>query len=206
MDAVPELQPRLLTYLELLAKWNTVYNLTATQDAADIVSRHLLDSLAIVPFVRGTRVADVGSGAGFPGIPVASARPEMEIVLIDSREKRARFLRHVVRVLNLPNVEVALTRVEDYRPVRKFDTLLCRGLTSLADLFARTEHLCASHGQILALKGKYPAAELDELSQQGFSVTDVKPVEVPSLDAERYVVIISMWDRALKTGPSPPST
>lgn len=196
IDVSPEAQARLCAYLELLGKWNQTYNLTAICDPNDMVSRHLLDSLAVLPFIKGPAVADVGSGAGFPGIPLAVASPALEVVLIESRGKKARFLRQAIRLLDLSAVEVAATRVEDYRHTRKFDTLVSRAFTNIPDLLQRAGKLCASNGQVVVLKGRYPAAELDQLadtrfSDKRFTVSAVKSITVPGLDAERHAVIIA---------------
>lgn len=180
---------QMIVFLELLTKWNQAYNLTAVRDPVQMVPRHLLDSLAIVPFLRGDRVVDVGSGAGLPGLPLAMACPDRQFVLIDSNGKKTRFLVQAVATLGLRNVEVVQTRVEDYRPVKPFATVISRAFASLVDFVRLTERLCATDGCWLAMKGEVPDAELSALPA-GTRVTAVHPLKVPGLDAQRCVIEI----------------
>ncbi len=177
----------LLAYVQLLHKWNRVYNLTAVRDPRAMVIRHLFDSLAVVPYVRGPRIADVGSGAGLPGIPLAIALPQCHFTLIDSAAKRARFMTQAVVELQLTNVEVVQSRVEDFRPEALFDSIISRAFASLRDMLEGTVHLCAQDGVFLALKGAYPEAELRDLPD-GFTVGEVVALNVPELHAERHLV------------------
>ncbi|MGH8369570.1 MAG: 16S rRNA (guanine(527)-N(7))-methyltransferase RsmG [Gammaproteobacteria bacterium] len=183
---VPAAQSRLLAYLELLTKWNTVYNLTAVRDPGQMVTRHLLDSLAIARFLRGGRVLDVGSGAGLPGIPLALSFPERQFVLLDSNGKKTRFMIQAAAELGLHNVEVVQVRAEDYRPAEPFATVVSRAFASLADFLALTEHLCAPGGCWLAMKGELPTEEINQLPD-GFEVRAVNALKVPGLDAARCV-------------------
>lgn len=176
----------LLLYLNLLEKWNKSYNLTAIRDIDHMVTRHLLDSLAISPWVRGTRLLDIGSGAGLPGIPLAITRPELTVVLLDSNGKKTRFLNEVKRVLALSNVEVVQTRVENYHPTLAFDTLTSRAFSELAQMLKWTRHLIGKDGLWLAMKGCYPETELASISLP----YEVKPYTVPGLDGERCCVLI----------------
>jgi 16S rRNA (guanine527-N7)-methyltransferase len=181
---------RLLAYVRLLAKWNAAYNLTAVRDPQDMVTRHLLDSLAVLPYLAGPRVLDIGTGPGLPGIPLAVARPEYAFTLLDANAKKTRFVTQAVGELGLKNVEVVQARVESYRPAQNFDTLVSRAFASIADMLAASRHLCAPHGRILALKGVYPEEELAAVPA-GFVVQEVAALQVPGLEAQRHVVILA---------------
>ncbi|TCP12995.1 16S rRNA m(7)G-527 methyltransferase [Crenobacter luteus] len=175
-------------YLALLAKWNQTYNLTAVRDTDRMVSYHLLDSLSLVPHLAGgTRLLDVGSGGGMPGIPAAIARPDLKVVLLDANHKKTTFLRQAVIELKLPNVEVVTERVEAYRPEEKFDRLTSRAFAELAEFVKLTPHLLAEGGQYVAMKGVYPYEEIAQLPAT-VRVAEVLPVTVPGLDAERHLV------------------
>ncbi|HEX7342373.1 MAG TPA: 16S rRNA (guanine(527)-N(7))-methyltransferase RsmG [Rhodanobacteraceae bacterium] len=178
---------RLLDYLDLLARWNASFNLTAVRDPASMVTRHLLDSLAILPFLEGATAADLGSGAGLPGIPLAIAVPERQWLLVDSNGKKARFLRTAVRELKLANVRVAQQRVEDLDGV--FDCITARAFASLPDMLAWGGHLLTANGVWLAMKGQHSAEELAALPAGFRVITDV-PLAVPGLDAERRLVVL----------------
>lgn len=177
---------KLFEYLLLLKKWNLAYNLTAVRDLESMVNKHLLDSLAILPWVHGNRVIDVGTGAGLPGIPLAITQPEKSFVLLDSNGKKTRFLNEVKRQLQLKNLEVVHFRVENYHPSQGFDTVISRAFSSLAQMLHWTEHLVADDGIWLAMKGRYPDAELLEITQQYI----VEPYTVKGLDGERCCVLI----------------
>lgn len=175
-------------YLALLAKWNQTYNLTAVREEKRMVSYHLLDSLSLVPHLDGgSRLLDVGSGGGMPGIPAAIARPDLQVVLLDSNHKKTTFLRQVVVELGLPNVQVMTERVEACQPEQKFDRITSRAFSELAEFVKLTRHLLADHGQYVAMKGVYPYEEI-ALLPQGTVVSEVLPVTVPGLDAERHLV------------------
>lgn len=178
---------RLLDYLALLAKWNRTYNLTAVREPGDMVVRHLLDSLAVAPRVRGSSLADLGSGAGLPGIPLAILAPGRRVLLVDANGKKARFLREAVRQLDLARVEVAECRVADVRGT--FDCVTARAFASLADMLREGGHLLAADGRWLAMKGRFPHDELAGVPA-AFEIEDVARLEVPGLDAERHVVVI----------------
>ena len=185
LDLPADAQGKLLDYLDLLAKWNRTYNLTAVRDPADMVARHLLDSLAILPFVHGRSLADLGSGAGLPGIPLAIARPDIAVTLVESNGKKARFLREAVRSLPLANVAVVQARVQD--TTGAFDTITARAFASLPDMLAWGGHLLAPGGRWLALKGRADPAELGAVPQD-FCVAAVHELHVPGTDGERCVV------------------
>jgi 16S rRNA (guanine527-N7)-methyltransferase len=194
--ALPAVSDALILYLQELAQWNRTYNLTAVRDPLDMVTKHLLDSLAVLPQLNGRQVIDVGSGAGLPGIPLALADPARQFTLLDSNGKKAAFLRHAVRTLGLAHVEVVNARVEQYARGAgqgRFDSVLSRAFASLAEMLEQAGPLCALHGKILAMKGQFPQDELDALRQHasGFEVEGVVPLKVPGLAAERHLVIFS---------------
>jgi 16S rRNA (guanine527-N7)-methyltransferase len=175
-------------YLALLAKWNQTYNLTAVREEARMVSYHLLDSLTLVPnLAGGTRLLDVGSGGGMPGIPAAIARPDLQVVVLDSNHKKTTFLRQAAIELNLPNLEVVTERVELYQPAEKFDRITSRAFAELSEFVRLTRHLLTEDGQLVAMKGVYPYEEI-ALLPADIRVSEVVPVQVPGLDAERHLV------------------
>jgi 16S rRNA (guanine527-N7)-methyltransferase len=176
----------LLAYLAELEKWNAAYNLTAIRDPLEMVTRHLLDSLVMVPHVRGP-LLDVGSGAGLPGIPLAIARPELAVTVLDSNGKKARFLRHAVRALKLGNVAVVEARVEDHQPQAPYAAITSRAFASLKDFFSLTGHLLAPDGQWLAMKGKLDDSETQDLPA-GVGIVDIKTLKVPGLAEARHLV------------------
>lgn len=176
----------LLQYLILLNKWNKAYNLTAVRDSSEMVSKHILDSLAILPWIKGPRVLDVGTGAGLPGIPLAIAKPELQIVLLDSNGKKVRFLQTVVRELQLKNVSVVQFRVENYHPSQAFDTVVSRAFSNLDQMIQWTKHLIAQDGIWLAMKGRYPDTELKDLQYH----YRIESYAVSGLTGDRCCVLI----------------
>ncbi|WP_426661829.1 16S rRNA (guanine(527)-N(7))-methyltransferase RsmG [Rhodanobacter aciditrophus] len=178
---------RLLDYQALLERWNAAYNLTAIRDPAEMVTRHLLDSLAILPFVQGQTLADLGTGPGLPGIPLAIAAPGRQILLVDSNGKKVRFLREAIRALKLDGVRALQSRVEDVEG--QYDCVTARAFASLADMLAWGGHLLAPGGVWLAMKGKTPEEELAGVPP-GFAVRGVHALAVPGLEAERSVVVL----------------
>ena len=188
--AVPSVAPVVLSdYVELLHKWNRRYNLTAVREPAEMLRKHVLDSLTVAPYLRGERLLDVGSGAGLPGIPLAVAFPQRRFVLLDSNGKKIRFVTHALAVLGLKNVEVVQARAEDFRPTEPFATVISRAFASLVDFLEQTAHLSAPMGRWLAMKGVPPDEELRNLPA-GFRLVAVHPVKVPGLNAKRCVVEI----------------
>lgn len=179
---------RLLGYLDLLARWNRTWNLTAVRDPAAMVPYHLLDSLALLPCVHGASLADLGSGAGLPGIPLAVARPDLAVTLIESNGKKARFLREAVRSLPLANVTVLQARVQD--AAGSFDTVTARAFASLADMLDWGGHLLAPGGRWLAAKGR---VEPDEIAgvPAAFRVVAVHALQVPGVEGARSLVEIA---------------
>lgn len=187
LELAPAQVAALGTLLDELADWNTRMNLTAIRDPAEAVDKHLLDSLAVRPLLKGLAVADVGSGAGFPGLPLAIADTDRRFALVESTGKKAKFLRHVVARLDLPNVEVVPLRAESYKPPRPFDSVIARALGSLSEFVRVAGHLAGRGGRLLAMKGKVPEDEIQALPA-GWKLLAVHPVAVPGLDAERCVV------------------
>ena len=183
-------EEKLLTYTELLAKWNRTYSLTAVRDPLAMVSHHLLDSLAVLPHLdfagANARVADIGSGAGLPGIPLALARAQWHVALVESNDKKAAFLQQAKIELPLPNVEIQARRVEAWHPVERFAVVISRAFAELADFVAACRHLLAADGVIAALKGKDPRGEMARLS--GWRCKAV-PLTVPFVEGERHLVL-----------------
>lgn len=184
------LAPPLLAYLALLARWNRTYNLTAIRDPHEMVTRHLLDSLAMVPHVESGSLADLGTGPGLPGIPLAIARPRLQVTLVESNGKKARFLREAVRQLGLGNARVAESRAEALAEPEAYDHLTARALDTLAGIVAVGGHLLRRGGTLLAMKGVYPHEEIAQLPP-GWEVAQVLPLQVPGLTGERHLVVCS---------------
>ena len=181
------LAPPLLAYLSLLVRWNRTYNLTAIRDPHEMVTRHLLDSLAMHPYVQPGALADLGTGPGLPGIPLAIAKPELQVTLVESNGKKARFLREAVRQLKLGNARVAESRAEALAEPGAYTQITARALDTLDGIVAVGGHLLAPHGRLLAMKGTHPAAEIAALPP-GWTALAVHALAVPGLDAERHLV------------------
>ena len=186
-------EQELLRFLELLQHWNRTINLTAVREIDDMVAAHLLDSLAIRPWLAGDRILDVGSGAGLPGIPLAIAEPHRYFVLLDSAAKRCRFLTQAILELGLANVWVENRRVEDYLvssdKVPPFTTITARAFSSLDKFLAAAGHLLADRGSLLAMKGKLPQDELKMLPD-GWRLQHAEKLVIPGLVAERHLLIL----------------
>ena len=189
LDLTEETQRKLLDYLALIEKWNRVYNLTAIREKSKLVSHHLLDSLAVLPHLAGGRVLDVGSGPGLPGIPIALARPDWGVTLLDSNHKKTAFLTQAVGDLNIANAEVRRERVEQWRPATAFDVVISRAFSELADFVRLAGHLVAPGGRLAAMKGLYPYEEIAQLPE-GYRVERVVPLVVPGVEGERHLVLI----------------
>ena len=177
----------LIRFLSLLAHWNRAYNLTAVHDPQEAVTRHLLDSLAVLPFLMGTPILDLGTGPGLPGIPLAIAKPSAHFVLLDSNGKKIRFVRQVALELGLGRIEAIQARMESYRPQRKFATIVSRAVAELDSLWQVAEPLLASPGRLLIMKGRRPDTELATLSAPA---PRCHRLTVPGLDAERHLIEI----------------
>ena len=181
---------RLLSLIDELESANAAFNLTAIRDRPGMLRKHVLDSLGLQPFLRGPRIADVGTGAGFPGLPLAVVNPGRRFFLIEATGKKARFVARTAELLGLTNVEVINARAENYRPFELFDTVVARALSSLADFVAYAGHLCSPEGRLLAMKGKRPDEEISALPKS-FRVLAVHRVKMPGLDDERHLVELS---------------
>jgi len=181
----------LLDYAALIRKWNQTHNLTTIDDPAKMLTHHLLDSLSIARFVVGDRCLDIGSGAGLPGMVMALAYPEQHWTLVESRTKKASFLREAKIRCKAENVTVIATRIEDYRPPENFDTLASRAVSTVADLISMTGHLHHPSLRLISMKGIYPEEELSALTPRQRETTEVFPVAVPGLDAHRPIVVVT---------------
>ena len=181
----------MLRHLELLAHWNRRLNLTAITQPDVMVVQHLLDALSIAPWVEGEAVLDIGSGGGLPGLPLAIAMPDRQFTLLDSRGKRIEFLRYVIANLGITNARVVRSRVENYRPEVKFDTLVCRAFAPLAETLQLTKRLQAPGVHLLAMKARAASVELHRVKTGRNWQTEMVSVQVPFLDADRRVVIFS---------------
>jgi 16S rRNA (guanine527-N7)-methyltransferase len=191
---------RLFALLDELAHWNRTYNLTAVTARAQMVTHHLLDSLAIHPDLRGERIADVGTGAGFPGLPLALVNPARHFTLIDSGGKKVRFVAHAVRTLGLGNVEVLQARAESFTPAHPFDTVTARAFAPLPELLERAGRLCAPDGQVLAMKGKWPEEELAALPSP-WRLAGARQLAVPGLEEARCVLELRPDAAAARSSP-----
>jgi 16S rRNA (guanine527-N7)-methyltransferase len=191
----PNAREQLLTYVALLAKWNRTYNLTAIRDPLGMVQLHLLDSLAVLPHLpllgNHTRLVDAGSGAGLPGVPLALARPDWRVALVEANEKKAAFLRQVVIELALDNVDVHATRVQTWRPDCLFELVISRAFARLAEFIAACRHLAAPRGIFVAMKGKNPQDEILELPPDA-RCKHLLRLRVPFSDAERHLVLCEL--------------
>ncbi len=176
----------LIAFLALIEKWNKAYNLTAIRNKEDMAVLHILDSLTVLPYLSGSRVLDIGTGAGLPGIPLAIYKPEMEFVLLDSNAKKTRFVQQAILELGLKNVHVCHSRVEQYHDTEGFNTIVSRAFSSLQDMVGKTKHLLHENGLLLAMKGQKPVKELEQLSMPG----EIVSLHVPGIDAERCLVRI----------------
>jgi len=179
----------LARFVELLDRWNRVFSLTAVRNPAEMVSRHILDSLSARPYLSGVSILDVGTGAGLPGLPLAVFEPQRQFVLLDSSLKKTRFVRHAAGELGLDNVTVEQVRVEDYAPADAFDTVVSRAFSAAADFVRVAGRLAADGGRLLAMKGRRPDEELRAVPRS-WSVLDVEAVRVPGLDAARHIVVL----------------
>ncbi len=177
--------------LDELERWNAAYNLTSIRGREDQITRHLLDSLSVHEHLQGTRIADVGTGAGFPGLPLAVANPERQFTLIDSAGKKVRFVAHAARALGLGNVAAVHSRAEDMPAEAPFDTVTARAFAALPDLLASVRALCGPGARVLAMKGRRPDAEIAAV-RPPWRITDVRPIDVPGLAEERHLVVVAM--------------
>jgi 16S rRNA (guanine527-N7)-methyltransferase len=180
---------RLISFLELIAKWNRVYNLTAIREADKALTHHVLDCLAVLPHLTGGRTADVGSGAGLPGIPLALARPDWRVTLIESNHKKSTFLTQALAELGIANAAVAAERVETVEPAGGFDLVISRAFSDLPEYVRLSGRLVAPEGTLVAMKGLYPDEELALLPAE-WRVETVVPLKVPGIQAARHLVLM----------------
>lgn len=183
-------QQQLIAYVKLIEKWNKVHNLTAVRELDKMITLHVLDSLTVLPFVAGkNNLLDVGSGAGLPGIPLAIARPNLRVTMLDSNHKKTAFLTQAKTELGLHNCEVINERVELWQTTKKFDAVISRAYSDLSEFVDQAGHLLARDGEMLAMKGVYPHEEILKLSPM-FRVEKVAELHVPELDAKRHLVVL----------------
>lgn len=184
-----EQQKHYLDYLELLHKWNQAYNLSAVRDLPSMLSRHLFDSLSVVPYFEAAKCVDVGSGGGLPGIPLAITFPDRKFTLIDSNGKKTRFLFQAVQSLGLQNVTVLQSRVEDVKVPELFAGVISRAFSTIDAMLTNCSHLLEKGGKVYAMKGRYPEEELQQVGSE-FNIQQVIPLRVPAEDGERHLVIL----------------
>ncbi len=189
LDLPADAEARLLAYLGLLVKWNAAYNLTAIRDPEQMVVKHLLDSLSVLPHVDGDSLIDVGTGAGLPGLVLAIVKPDLAVTLLDSNGKKVRFLRQAIAELGVTNAEAVQARVEEFG--RGFDRVSSRAFATLADMVAGSRQLLAPGGEFLAMKGQRPDAEIAALPAD-VVLRGVIPLSVPGLDEERHLVRLAL--------------
>ena len=186
LDLAADTRAQLLALVDLLAHWNRAYNLTAVRDPLEMIGRHLLDSLAALPYLRGPRLLDLGTGAGLPGLPLAICRPHLRWVLLDANGKKIRFVRQAMLELGLDNVEPVQGRIQSYRPKQKFATITARACAALADLTEMAGPHLAPGGVLLAFKGRKATAELTESGLRG----EVHCIQVPFVEGARAILEI----------------
>lgn len=182
---------QLIEYLDLMARWNRAYNLTAIKNRQDWLSKHILDSLAILPWLDAQRLVDVGTGAGLPGIPLAIMLPDRHVSLLDSNGKKTRFLFQVKTQLGLSNVDIIESRVETYRPADRYDRVVSRAFASLADMVVNCEHLLSTNGKYLAMKSALVTSEVEQMQAKyadRYAVIQVHNLDVPGVDGARALV------------------
>lgn len=179
----------------LLQRWNTAYNLTRIEPGHDTVTAHLLDSLSANPYLFGTRMLDVGTGAGFPGIPLAIIRPDCQFTLMDSNRKKTRFVLQVQIELNLRNVDVVPARIEEWQPPVLVDTVITRAVSEIKTTLAHAQHVLQPAGRFVFMKGQLPATELQSLPP-GYKVVQLDAITVPELDAARHIIVVGRDDDA----------
>ena len=193
VEVAPEIQHKLLLFLALLQKWNKIYNLTAIRDPQQMVSHHLLDSLAVLPYLESGRLLDVGCGAGLPGLVLALARPQASVTLIDSNSKKTSFVQQALIELDIQNVSVHCVRVEEWQPPEKFDVIISRAFAETGQFIQCSRHLLHKQGHWVAMKRK-PDAELERLPP-GIKVERLIELHVPGIDAARCLVILNWENR-----------
>ncbi len=189
LASTPDQESALIRYLELLARWNRTYNLTAIHEPERMLTHHILDSLSIVPHVGAGPLLDVGSGAGLPGIPLAIMRPGLSLTLLDASQKKCSFMQQAVIELKLPGIKVVHGRAEAFQREGGFNQIISRAFSDLSEFVRLTRHLLAEGGEWLAMKGLYPNEEIAQI--KGARVTRDTPLQVPGLGAERHLIVLA---------------
>jgi 16S rRNA (guanine527-N7)-methyltransferase len=187
----PASADRMLKLIDELLRWNRTYNLTAITRRDEMITHHLLDSLSVQSALHGTTVADVGTGAGFPGLPLAVVEPERRFTLIDSNNKKVRFVSHAAHLLGLSNVAAVHSRSESFKAAKAFDTVIARAFAALPELLELVAPLCGPQTRVLAMKGKRPDDEIAGVSS-AWQILEVRPLSVPGLNAERHLVVVQL--------------
>lgn len=182
---------KLIEYVLLLHKWNQIHNLTSIREPLQMLSKHILDSLSISPYLQGPRILDVGTGAGLPGLPLALTHPQYRFALLDSNGKKTRFLAHVIQTLMINNVDIISSRVENYYSEDCFNCIVSRAFSQLNEFLCKTKHLCCKNGIFLAMKGQYPNEEINTLDAN-FKLIESKPLKIAGLEQKRHVLIIGL--------------
>jgi len=187
LDATQVQVEQLANYAFLLEKWNRTYNLVAATNIREIAERHILDSLSIDEFLKGNHILDIGSGAGLPGIPLAIFNPGKNFTLLDSNGKKTRFLLQAKIALGLQSIDIKNIRVENYQSKDQIDMVVCRAFSSLTEIAEKAQHLLSQECKILAMKGRFPDDEINQLSKE-FAVVSVVKLQVPGAESERHLV------------------
>lgn len=182
---------KLVEYVLLLHKWNQIHNLTSIRDPLQMLSKHIIDSLAISPYLQGPNILDVGTGAGLPGLPLALTHPQYRFALLDSNGKKTRFLTHVIQTLMIANIDIIPLRVEKYHPEICFNSIVTRAFSQLNEFLDKTKHLCCENGIFLAMKGQYPTEEIEMLDAD-FKLINAKALQILGLDEKRHLLIIGI--------------
>ncbi|PCI77434.1 MAG: 16S rRNA (guanine(527)-N(7))-methyltransferase RsmG [SAR86 cluster bacterium] len=182
-----EMLSSLLAYIDLLKKWNSAYNLLGGNELASLVSRHILDSLSVDPYLEGNLIVDIGAGAGLPGIPLAILNPEKNFVLIDSNGKKTRFMFQAKVQLGLNNISIENCRIEHYQSIQQIDMVMCRAFSTLADALTMLQPIFSSECKLLAMKGHYPEDEISRLPD-GFELSKSIKIDVPGSESQRHLI------------------
>lgn len=188
-NTAPGVAEKFAQFVRLIHKWNSVYNLTSVRDMKQMVSRHILDSVVIGPYLNAQQILDVGCGAGLPGIPLAIVYPDKHFTLLDSNNKKTRFVQQAIIELQLDNVAVVTERIELFKATHSFDTVVARAYSSIENLLQGVQHLLVNNSQVLAMKGIYPLAELESIPAS-YKLEQVEPLQVPGMDVERHLIIL----------------
>lgn len=191
LSLADQMQQKLIHYLELMQTWNRVFNLTTITEPRDMVYLHLIDSLVVLPYLHGSRLLDVGTGAGLPGIPLAIVNPNQQWVLLDKNNKKTRFLTQAIAELGLTNVQVVHSRSEDFHPTQCFDSILSRAFGTMQMFAETTGHLLCPNGKLIAMKGKYPEDEINNIPDH-FHMQDIARLDIQGITIERHIVSLML--------------